>query len=266
MRRLRAVTEAEVILDFLRNEFHHQDFDRDRALYARLVEDPDVSDERQNALRRALFYRRRGHMWNQLPGDTAWRQVELEDSDLDRLCVLARTHWRKIGGGNCLLRHVVEQIRTRDFHGVRIVGGTAHGGVEISDVGAKVDAIRAFSERARDREDRSAVVLIGIDDRSPVTILEGNHRLTAALLVSPARLREQFRVFFGVSPDMVRCCWYGNPTVPNMLRYVASRLRHAGNKEADIARVAAVAAGFGGMKSAATRSAECDVRLVSPKF
>ncbi|MGZ4825997.1 MAG: hypothetical protein ACXVY9_01450 [Terriglobales bacterium] len=253
MKRLRAVTEAEVILEFLRNEFHHQDFDRDRALYARLVEDPDVSDERQNALRRALFYRRRGHMLNQLPRDTGWCQVELEDSDLDRLCVLARTHWRKIGGGNCLLRHVVEQIHTRDFHGVRIVGGTAKGGVEISDVGAKVDAIRGFSERMRNREDRSAVLLIGIDDRSPVTILEGNHRLTAALLVSSARLREQFRVYFGASPDMARCCWYGNPTVPNMLRYVANRLRHAGNKEADVARVAAVTESFGGTESAATQ-------------
>ncbi len=234
MRKLRQVAEPEVILEFLRNEFHHHDFDGDREQYAWLVTAGDLSDEQQNAVRRALFYRRRGHMWNQLPRDTQWWQVELEDTDLERLCVLARTHWRKIGGGNCLLRHVVEQIRNRDFHGVRIVGGTAHGGVEISDVGAKVDAIRAFSEELRQREDRSAVVLIGVDDRQPVTILEGNHRLTAALLASPELLGKQFRVFYGASPEMARCCWYGDPTVANMLRYVGSRLRHLGNKEADL--------------------------------
>jgi hypothetical protein len=237
VRKLRQVAEAEVVLEFVRNEFHHHDFDCDREQYAWLVTDADVNDEQENALRRALFYRRRGHMWNQLPRDTEWWQVELEDADLERLCVLARTHWRKIGGGNCLLRHVVEQIRGRDFHGVRIVGGTAHGGVEISDVGEKVDAIRAFSQELRRRADRSAVVLIGVDDFQPVTILEGNHRLTAALLASPELLRKQFRVYYGASAAMARCCWYGDPTVANMMRYVGSRLRHFENKEADVARV-----------------------------
>jgi hypothetical protein len=235
--KLRPVPEAEVVLEFLRNEFHHHDFDRDRAQFAALLNDADIADARQNAIRRALFYRRRGHMWNQLPRDTRWWQAALEDSDLDRLCVLARTHWRKIGGSNCLLRHVVEQIRSRDFHGVRIVGGTAHGGVELSDVGAKVDAIRAFSQKLRLQDDHSAVVLIGINDTAPVTILEGNHRLTAALLASPVLLKRQFRVFFGASPDMQRCCWYGNPTPGKMLRYAVNRLKHFGNPEA--ARVTA---------------------------
>ncbi len=238
MKKLRPVAEAEVIAEFLRNEFHHHDFDRDRKQFAALVDDCDLSDETHNALRRALFYRRRGHMWNQLPRDTQWWHVGLEDSDLDRLCVLARTHWRKIGGGNCRLRHVVDQIRDRDFHGVRIVGGTAHGGVEISDVGTKVDAVRAFSAVLRSQDDRSAVVLIGIDDEKPATILEGNHRLTAALLASPGLLKKQFRVYFGASPAMARCCWYGNPTAANMLRYALQRLRHFGNPEADLARVA----------------------------
>ena len=232
MKKLRPVAESEVILEFLRNEFHHHNFNRDRGQFEVLLSDADLRDEQQNALRRALFYRRRGHMWNQLPRDTEWWQVELEDTDLERLCVFARTHWRKIGGGNCLLRHVVEQIRARDFHGVRIVGGTAHGGVEISDVGKKVDAIREFSKELRQREDRSAVVLIGVDDRRPVTILEGNHRLTAALLASRELLRKRFRVYYGASPTMERCCWYGDPTIANMLRYVGSRLRHFGNKEA----------------------------------
>ncbi len=239
MKVLRPVSEAEVIAEFLRNEFHHHDFDRDRGRFAVLVFDADLSDETQNALRRALFYRRRGHMWNQLPRDTQWSQVELEDIDLERLCVLARTHWRKIGGGNCRLRHVVEQIRTRDFHGVRVVGGTAHGGVEISDVGKTVDDIRDFSRVLAEADDTSAVVLIGVDERSPVTILEGNHRLTAALIASPEVLKSRFRLFFGASPAMVRCCWYGKPTVANMFRYACKRLRHFGNAEADVARVVA---------------------------
>ena len=125
MKRIRRVTEAEVVAEFLKNEFYQEEFHRDRRHFERLVLSPDISNEAENAVRRALLFRRRGHMWNQLPRDTQWWQVALEDCDLDRLSVLARTHWRKIGAGNCLLRHVVEQIRGRDFQGVRIVGGTA---------------------------------------------------------------------------------------------------------------------------------------------
>ncbi len=239
MKKLHAVPESEVIWEFLRNEFHHHNFDRDRERFAAVVEDGDAGDRRQDAIRRALFYRRRGHMWNQIPRDTQWWRVQLQDSDLDRLCVFARTHWRKIGGKSCLLRHVVEQIRTRDFHGVRVIGGTAHGGVEISEVGPIVDGVRAFSRELAARDDRSAVVLIGVNDELPVTILEGNHRLTAALLVSPELLRKQFCVYFGASPRMAQCCWYGDPTLANMLRYAKNRLKYFGNREADVERVVA---------------------------
>ena len=257
MRKLRPASEAEVIAEFLRNEFHHHNFDRDREQFAALVERPDFEDGAQNALRWALFYRRRGHMWNQIPRDTAWWLVQLEDADLDRLEVLARTHWRKIGGASCLLRHVVEQIRTRDFRGTKVIGGTAHGGVEISDVGDIVQGVRALSEELRAREDDSAIVLIGVDDRRPVSILEGNHRLCAALLGSMEALKSRFRVYCGQSPAMVKCCWYGRPTVANMARYAIRRLQHLGNREADLAPVLArYGARLGQFEIGAATSAE----------
>lgn len=236
MKKLRPAREAEVIAHFLRNEFHHHDFDRDRERFAHLVRDVNLDDEVQNSLRRALFYRRRGHMWDEIPPDTAWWLVRLEDSDLQRLCVLARTHWNKIAGGNCLLRNVVEQIRTCDFHGTRVIGGTADGGLEISDVGRRVDSIRAFSEQLRDGHQDTAVILIGVDDLQPVTILEGNHRLTAALLVSPELLKSQFRVYFGASPGMARCCWY-RTTLLNLVRYARNRLKNRSNPGANIERL-----------------------------
>jgi len=236
MKYLRPASEAEVVAEFLRNEFHHPDFDPCRERFAALVRDPDLSDQAQNAVRRALFYRRRGHMWNQIPSGTAWSLVRLEPADLDRLSVLPRAHWTKIAGGNYLLCHVVERIRTRDFHGTRVIGGSADGGIEISDVGKQVDDIRAFSRQLSQRSDDTAVVLIGIDDFQPVTILEGNHRLTAALLVSPELLRAQFRVYFGGSPAMAKCCWY-RTNLPNMVRYARNRIRHFGNPGADLERV-----------------------------
>jgi hypothetical protein len=165
--------------------------------------------------------------------------VQLEDTDLDRLEVFARTHWRKIGGASCLLRHVVERIRSRDFRGAKVIGGTAHGGVEISDVGDIVKGVRRLSQELCARHDDSAVVLIGVDDRRPVSILEGNHRLTAALLASVDVLKSRFRVFYGASPAMAKCCWYGSPALVNLLRYAVKRLKHFGNREADLRPVLA---------------------------
>ena len=237
MKRLRPVQEAEVIAAFLRNEFHHHDFDRDRERFLHFVEDANLQDERANAVRRALFYRRRGHMWNQIPCDTRWWEVRLEPRDLERLDVFARTHWRKIGGRDCRLAHVVERMRTRDFSKTYVVGGTAHGGVEISKVGDVVEGVRRFSGELAQRQDDSAAVLIGIDDAHPVTILEGNHRFAAALLAAPDLLFRQFRVFYGESPRMARSCWYGAPTVANLVRYAWNRLQHFGNRDADIERL-----------------------------
>jgi len=237
MKKLGRVTEAEVIAAFLRNEFYHHDFDRDRERFARFVESGNLHDERENAMRRALFYRRRGHMWNQIPRDTQWWEVRLEPCDLERLDVFARTHWRKIGGHCCRLAHVVEQMRTRDFSKTYVVGGTAHGGVELSKVGDVVEGVKQFSKELAKRKDDSAAVLIGIDDASPVTILEGNHRFAAALLAERDLLFRQFRVFYGESPQMAHSCWYGAPTVANMARYARNRLRHLGNREADIERL-----------------------------
>jgi hypothetical protein len=237
MNRLRPVTEAEVIAAFLRNEFHHHNFNRDRERFQHFVESPNLADERENTVRRALFYRRRGHMWNQIPCDTQWWEVRLEPGDLDRLDVFARTHWRKIGGNSCRLAHVVEQMRSRDFSRTYVIGGTAHGGAEISRIGDVVEAVKKFSSELVQRRDDSGAVLIGVDDARPVTILEGNHRFAAALLAAPDLLFRQFRVFYGESPGMASCCWYGAPAAANMARYAWNRLRHFGNREADIERL-----------------------------
>src|SRR5205807_3335862 len=57
--------------------------------------DPDLADDRDNAIRRALLFRRRGHMWRELPVDTQWWEVQLELPDLANVRVFPRAHWRK---------------------------------------------------------------------------------------------------------------------------------------------------------------------------
>ncbi len=222
MKRLRHVTEAEVIAEFLKNEFYQEEFHHDRDQFEQLVLGADVTDEAANTLRRALLFRRRGHLWRELPTDTAWWEVQIEAEDLERIRVFPRAQWRKVANGSFLLRDIVRQIKNTPFRG------------RTRDFIAKV---QAFSYRLRMTADDSAVLLIGLDDTQPVTVLEGNHRLTAALLASPEVLQKRFRVFCGFSARMSECCWY-QTNVPNLWRYGRNRARNLFyDRDADVERL-----------------------------
>jgi hypothetical protein len=239
MKRLRHVTEAEVIAEFLKNEFYQEEFHHDRDQFEQLVLGADVTDERANALRRALLFRRRGHLWRELPVDTAWWEVQIEAEDLERVRVFPRAQWRKVANGSFLLRDIVRQIRNTPFRG------------RTRDFIAKV---QAFSYRLRTTADDSAVLLIGMDDRQPVTVLEGNHRLAAALLASPEVMQKRFRVFCGLSVHMPECCWY-QTNVANLWRYGRNRTRNLFyDRDADVERL---------MDSAAPRSSTASPALTS---
>src|ERR1700694_4923670 len=117
MKRLRHVTEAEGIAEFLKNEFYQEEFHHDRDQFEQLVLGADTTDERANALRRALLFRRRGHLWRELPRDTTWWEVEIEPEDLERIRVFPRAQWRKVAKGSFLLRDIATQIRDTSFRG-----------------------------------------------------------------------------------------------------------------------------------------------------
>jgi len=222
MKNLRRATEAEVIAEFLKNEFYQEEFQDDRESFERLVLEADLASQDENDLRRALLFRRRGHMWREVPTDTQWWEVELEPDDLSFIRVFPRAQWRKIADHSFLLRDIVTRIRTARFSG------------STRDFIARVQAL---SYRLRAERDRSAVVLIGMDEQHPLTILEGNHRLTAALLAGPAMFSHQFRVFRGLSPHMSRSCWY-ETNLPNLWRYGQNRLRNLFyDRDADVSRV-----------------------------
>jgi hypothetical protein len=210
MKKLRRVTESEVIAEFLKNEFYQEEFHQDREQFEDLVLAAQITDEQGNALRRALLFRRRGHMWRELPADTQWWEVQIEPQDLERVRVFPRAQWRRVANGSFLLKDIVQRIRTKPFRG------------RTRNFIAKVQALSYY---LRNHEDASAVLLIGIDDDGPVTVLEGNHRLTAALLASPDVLQNRFRVFCGLSRKMSESCWY-QTNLPNLWRYARNRARN----------------------------------------
>jgi hypothetical protein len=78
--------------------------------------------------------------------------------------------------------------------------------------------------------------LIGVDDRGPLTILDGNHRVAAAMLSEPPTAPSRFQFICGFSPEMTRCCWYYT-NVNTLLRYLRNLVRYFSyDPESDIDR------------------------------
>ncbi|HZP17841.1 MAG TPA: hypothetical protein VFB00_07745, partial [Terriglobales bacterium] len=142
---------------------------------------------------RALLFRRRGRLWRELPAGTEWWEVELSPEDLWRVRVFARNQWLRYGAPSFLLLDTVEKVRQRILSQSR---------------DPFVLKLRSMSIEMAQETPYSSVILISINESTPLTILEGNHRMTAAALVSPDTLHQRFRFICGFSPRMAECCWY----------------------------------------------------------
>lgn len=218
----RRISEAEVIAEFLKNEFYQKEYDKDRQEFEPIVLNPDLADDAQNVIRRALLYRRRGHMWREIPGDTVWQEVQIDAEDLKRIRVFPRAHWRKISDGSFLLSEIVRRIRES----------------AIRNTDPAFLKIQLLRYRLQCDSVNSTVLLIGVDEELPLTILEGNHRLAAAMLVSPNLVQTGFRMICGLSPRMYESCWY-DTNIPTLWTYIKNRLNNLVDKEADVDRAIA---------------------------
>jgi O-antigen/teichoic acid export membrane protein len=219
IRKRRPIPEEEAIAEFLKNEFHHEEFNPYRAKIERLVTAPDLANADENALRRALLFLRRGAMWRELPDDTQWFEVDIATSDLDGIRVFPRAQWRRVSQGSFYLKDIVEEIRTES--------------VEHPD-----DEFFAKLHRLSVQSDvNPTVLLIGTSEREPLTILDGNHRIASSMLVTPASTLGRFRFLCGFSPRMTECCWY-QTNVMTLWRYAKNLVRYMPyDPETDVGRL-----------------------------
>jgi O-antigen/teichoic acid export membrane protein len=224
IRLLRPASEDEVIAEFLRSDFNSPVFESYQESMRELVTHPRFDDAGANAKRRALFFIRHLSLWRELPRDTQWYEVEVGAENLDQIRVFPRALWRKFARGNFAFPVVAERLRS--FRGGNIAEKTFV---------AKIDSMRE-QLRHNSEVDPGAVLLIGLNQSLPLTILDGNHRLMAAALSSPATL-QKLRFFCGLSPRMTTCCWY-KTNVSTLFRYGTNLLtRVAHDPEADLERL-----------------------------
>jgi O-antigen/teichoic acid export membrane protein len=217
----RALVEEEVIAEFLRSEFHHPEFEEYRHEFDALVRHPNLESSRENAVRQALLFLRRGAMWRELPADTRWFEVELTAGDLDRIRFFPRAQWRRLAAGSFYLTDVIDRIRVK---------------LEAPFHDEFLGKLRALSSSVEENLIHPTVLLIGVDNTGPLTILDGNHRMAAAMLGSSASALNRLRFICGFSPEMTRCCWYST-NVNTLLRYFTNLVRYFSyDPESDIDR------------------------------
>jgi hypothetical protein len=210
IRLLRRASEDEVIAEFLKNDFRCPEFQEYHDVVEQLVAAPDLLHAGDNKVRKALLFLRHGALWRELPEDTEWFEAEIGSADLHRIRVFPRAHWRKLAVGDFGIKQIAQRIEDESYP------DRAPGAFR-----AKIEDLR--SQMNQDTV-AGAVLLIGLTEGGPFTILDGNHRLLAAMLTSPEAVN-RFRFFCGLSPKMTQCCWY-QTSVTTLLRYARNKSRH----------------------------------------
>jgi len=226
MRKLRRITEAEIIAEFLRGEFFQKEYDADRDRFASLVEHPNLTDATENEIRRILLFRRRDTMWWELPEDRQWWEIDFEPEDVEQVRVFPRAHWRKIARGNFKAVDVAARLRQ----------------LEQSAPDDFVKKISDICANLSSDVPQGMVIFLGIDEERPVTLLEGNHRFIAALLAGGPQHLRNARMVAVFSPQMEKCCWY-KTNLRTLTRCLKNRIQHHWDRDTDLARLLQATAG-----------------------
>jgi len=221
VRLIRRISEDEVIAVFLKSDFHSPAFRDYHESLKQMVSNPNLLDAQENAKRRALLFIRHLALWEEIPAGTEWYELEISEADLGQIRVFPRAQWRKLARGNFSINGVAEGMSTRRH-------------LVDAPFLAKIAAIG--KEFNREEPGLGAVILIGLNESEPLTILDGNHRLVAAMLSSPGGLGK-IRFLCGLSPRMTECCWY-NTNLVTLFRYGRNVLAHViRNPETELARL-----------------------------
>ncbi len=219
IRLIRRLAEDEVIAEFLKSEFDRPIFREYHERLREIVSSPNLDSADENAKRRALLFIRHFALWKELPTDTEWYEVEVKFSDLEKIRVFPRAQWRNFAPKTFSILEVAERMNRRQEAGPFQL--------KIANIGARL---------LEQDDDLGSVLLIGINENEPLTILDGNHRLVASMLTTPRRT-ERLRFLCGFSPRMTECCWY-TTNFATLCRYGKNVLMHlVRDHEAELERL-----------------------------
>jgi hypothetical protein len=196
MRTVQRISEDEMVSAFLRGEIGSPRYGqvildllgRD-ALDRTLVDDRYLKDPLANFARRKILAEYRGFgrdadVFAGFPNDVRWYRALVAREVLTEVRYIDYDYWNELSGGSRLVVDAVERIK----QGVEIFG--------VSNAG-----IWYVASLIAAGESLPTPILVGKDEQSPLTILDGHTRLTA-YLVAPEYLPDELPVIVGFSPTM----------------------------------------------------------------
>lgn len=168
--------ESHMVAAFLKAEYYSERFSDDLNLVlrnhhiedAQFITDPDCMNERDNALRAQILGDYRGYKQNRkifkdFPDSLTWYKTELTPKEVGELHYVDYSYWNELTDHTHLVKDAVKNIKK---------------GVVVFDVSND----RFFSV-AKDIEEHGytyePIILIGHDETTPLTIIEGHLRATA---------------------------------------------------------------------------------------
>jgi hypothetical protein len=196
MRIVAPSSEDEMIAVFLRGELESERFAaalrrrlRRSGADAGLLTSPDLADEQENALRRALLeetraYARREGLFGGFPYDVHWDRVTLTPDELMAVRYINYSYWIELSGGSRKPEDAAERVRA----GINVFGVPSDG---------FIDASRTFAAGAKWPE----LIVVSAVAAGRDVVLEGHVRLTAMAL-APDAIPAEVEVIRGVSPRM----------------------------------------------------------------
>jgi hypothetical protein len=187
VRVIRPSTEDEMIWLFLRGELPSERFGPAirGAIDERLLLEPDLGDESQNALRRDALTQLRGYgsregLFHGFPDDMHWEWAALTPDEALAVHYIEYDYWVELSGGSRLPLDAADRIRA----GMTVFRVPNDGFFELADeLGMK---------------QLSELIVVG-GDGGRLVVLEGHARLTAYAL-RPEALPAELEVLLGRSP------------------------------------------------------------------
>ncbi len=150
-------------------------------------------------------------LWKEIPAGTEWHEVNINEHGLDYIRVFPRAHWRKLARGDFSVSGVAAGLRANPLsYDDRFLS-------KIADLRNQL--------AHQDVASCGTVILLGVGEFAPFTVLDGNHRLIAATLSAP-HCFSKLRLICGFSPRMTECCWYETNAVA-LFRYARNVMARA---------------------------------------
>jgi hypothetical protein len=198
MRHLEVITEHEMVAHFLKTEIHSMryrqailDLLRREGQDRRIIDLPGLSNDDENASRARLLgvfrgYKRQEGIFRFVPHDTAWHRYALSRDELARLRYINDDYWSELSGGTRRAIDAARNIRA----GIEVFGQSTRWCLELA---REVERGVIFPE----------LILVGTDEASELTVLEGHVRLTAYCLALES-VAEPLTAIVGFGPGMER--------------------------------------------------------------